>query len=64
MLVACQKLPNIQYESIEPEEIAELEVQERGVDVVTFRGHVEDIILKTYFLLIKHYGSEGANLVF
>ena len=49
---------------MEPEEIAELEVTERGVDVVTFREHVGDIILKTYFLLMKYYGQEGGNLVF
>lgn len=64
LLLASQKLPNIQYDALEPEEISELELQERGVDVVTFRGHVEDIILKTYFLLMKHYGTEGGNLVF
>ena len=49
---------------MEPEEIAELEVTERGVDVVTFREHVSDIILKTYFLLMKNYGQQGGNLVF
>ena len=57
-------MPNIDYATMEPEEIAELEVTERGVDVVTFREHVGDIILKTYFLLMKYYGQEGGNLVF
>jgi len=57
-------LPNIPYDLLEPEEISELEVAEKGVDVVTFRGHVEDILLKTYFLLMRHYGQDGGNLVF
>eukprot|EP00354_Favella_ehrenbergii_P011395 CAMPEP_0170459516 /NCGR_PEP_ID=MMETSP0123-20130129/6175_1 /TAXON_ID=182087 /ORGANISM="Favella ehrenbergii, Strain Fehren 1" /LENGTH=103 /DNA_ID=CAMNT_0010724121 /DNA_START=1240 /DNA_END=1551 /DNA_ORIENTATION=- len=49
---------------MQPEDVQELEVQERGVDVVTFRSHVEDILLKTYFLHVRHYGADGANQVF
>ena len=32
--------------------------------MVTFRGHVEDILLKTYFLLMRNFGQDGGNLVF
>lgn len=64
LLLGCRKVPNIQYDVLELEEIQELEVQERGVDVITFRMHVEDILLKTYFLHLRHYGAEGASSVF
>ena len=49
-------MPNIQYDAIEPEEISELEMTERGVEVGVFRDHVSDVLLKTYFLLMKYYG--------
>lgn len=49
---------------MEPEEIAELEVTERGVSVGIFRDQVNEIILKAYFLLMKHFGEEGGNLIF
>ena len=64
LLHACQKLPTIQYESCALEEIEEMEVMERGVSVVTFRDHVSDIVLKAYFLLMKHFNQEGGNLIF
>ena len=64
LLVASQKVTNVPYENMQPEDVQELEVLERGVDVVTFRGHVEDILLKTYFLHVRHYGAEGASQVF
>ena len=57
-------MTNVPYENMQPEDVQELEVLERGVDVVTFRGHVEDILLKTYFLHVRHYGAEGASQVF
>jgi len=57
-------LPNIPYDALEPEEIAELEVTERGVSVGIFRDQVNEIILKAYFLLMKHFGEEGGNLIF
>lgn len=34
------------------------------MEVGTFREHVSDVILKTYFLLMKYYGQDGGNLVF
>lgn len=55
-MIASQKLPNIQYDAIEMEEITELEVDERGVELGTFREHIGDIHLKTYFLLMRFYG--------
>lgn len=64
LLLASQKLPNIDYANLGPEEISELEVQERGIDTGMFRDHVSDVFLKTYFLLMKYYGQEGGNLVF
>lgn len=64
LLTASQKLPTIKYDEMEPEEVAELEVFERGVSIGIFRDQVSDIFLKTYFLLMKHFGQEGGNLVF
>ena len=61
--ISLTKIAHHKYK-LEPEEIQELEVRERGVDVVTFRSHVEDILLKTYFLHLRHFGPEGASNIF
>lgn len=55
LLLSAQKLPNIAYDTLETEEIQELEVSERGIDVGTFRENIADILLKTYFLQCKAY---------
>ena len=36
---------------------------ERGVQLPRFREQVSDILLKTYFLLERYYGNEGADIV-
>ena len=45
------------------EEIEELETTERGLALPRFREYSQDIIFKTYWLLEKYYGSEGADIV-
>lgn len=45
------------------EEIEELEVTERGVPLPRFREYASDILLKTYCLLDRYYGNEGADIV-
>jgi hypothetical protein len=44
-------LPNIPYESLQLEEIEELEVTEKGISMIRFREYSADILLKTYLLL-------------
>ena len=63
MLYASVKLPHIQYQDLDQEEIAELEVTEKGVSLMIFREQSCEIIFKTYFLLEKYYGSEGTDIV-
>lgn len=48
---------------MENEEIEELETTERGVSLPRFREYSSDILLKTYFLMERYYGDQGAEII-
>ena len=63
MLLASAKLRSIAYHDLEPAEIDELEVNERGVSLRIFRDHSSEIFLKAYFLFVRYYGDTGAETI-
>lgn len=63
MLLASAKLRSIPYHELEPAEIEELEVNERGVSLSIFREHSSEILLKAYLLFVQYYGDSGAETI-
>ena len=62
-LYASAKLQSIPYHELEAEEIDELEMTERGVQLPRFREQAGDVLMRTYGLLERYYGNEGADIV-
>jgi len=57
-------IPSIPYDTLLQEEIEELEIQEKGVSMVTFREHTSDMLINTYLLLQKSYGQQGEQAIY
>ena len=64
MVVASERLPNVDYEKSSPDDIEELEVNERGVSCIALRDHTSDIFLKTYLLFQSNFKEQGTQLVY
>lgn len=59
MLQQSILIPSVPYGQVQPEEVEELEVQEKGVSIARFREYASDILLTTYLLLQRAYGQQG-----
>lgn len=44
-------LEHVDYHRLTPEEVEELEVQEKGINIHRYREYVSDILLKTFLVL-------------
>jgi len=57
-------ISSIPYHQLTPEEIEELEIQEKGVSLTRFREYTSDILLTTYLLLQREYREQGEQVLY
>ena len=57
-------ISSIPYHQLTPEEIEELEIQEKGFSLTRFREYTSDIVLTTYLLLQREYREQGEQVLY
>ena len=51
LLSSSQRICSVPYEEVDPEEANELEVNEKGVSIFSFREQAQEVIFRTYCML-------------
>lgn len=64
LLASSQRIPSIPYHEVSVEEANELEINEKGVNIMTFREQASEIILRTYFMMQANFQEEGQTSFF
>jgi hypothetical protein len=64
LLKSAQRLPTVPYEEVTPEEANELETNEKGVSILSFRDQASEIISRTYFMLQANFGPDGQTSMY